>query len=283
MPFGSFGDRQPKMAIISEFTFSAFGVMVRVRSNEGELLLAARRELEVAFAGTAVFFDNGGPECQHSYSVIRNKNGRLVLFFDEKRVTSGESAEVFLRYFNGLVRLTVAEHAESRVFIHAGVVGVRGKALMLPGSSYQGKSTLVKALVDAGAEYFSDEYAVIDVEGLVHPFARPITLRVGRKKMKLREVEPAMLGHAGPKTPIPVGYVLLTEYSKQAKWAPERISLGNGLLAVIPHTIPFTREPDYSLKVLNTALNRAIIVSSPRGDAGEFARIILDFFENCSL
>ena len=32
-------------------------------------------------------------------------------------------------------------------------------------------------MVRAGATYYSDEYAVIDDTGLVHPFARPLGIR----------------------------------------------------------------------------------------------------------
>jgi hypothetical protein len=55
----------------------------------------------------------------------------------------------------------VAEWAKNRVFVHAGVAAWNGKAIVLPGRSRAGKSTLVAALLRAGATYVSDEYAVI--------------------------------------------------------------------------------------------------------------------------
>src|SRR6266550_3942853 len=69
------------------------------------------------------------------------------------------------------VKLYVAETAPRLVFVHAGAVGWRGRAIVLPGVSYSGKSTLVAALVKAGAVYYSDEYAVLDPRGRVHAFA----------------------------------------------------------------------------------------------------------------
>ena len=33
------------------------------------------------------------------------------------------------------------------------------------------------ALVRAGAEYYSDEFAPLDAGGLVHPFAKPLSIR----------------------------------------------------------------------------------------------------------
>jgi hypothetical protein len=65
----------------------------------------------------------------------------------------------------------IALHAPEHVFVQAGVVGVGERAMVLPGKSFAGKTTLVAALVRAGAEYWSDEYAVLDANGDVHPYA----------------------------------------------------------------------------------------------------------------
>lgn len=70
---------------------------------------------------------------------------------------------------------TIAEHSATHLFVHAGVVGWRGKTILLPGRSCTGKSTLVRALLRHGATYFSDEFAVIDSRGLIHPFPRSIS------------------------------------------------------------------------------------------------------------
>ena len=49
---------------------------------------------------------------------------------------------------------------------------------MVPGRSLSGKSTLVLSFVERGADYYSDEYAVFDSEGRVHPYWRLPKLRV---------------------------------------------------------------------------------------------------------
>jgi uridine kinase len=41
--------------------------------------------------------------------------------------------------------------------------------IAIPGRSFSGKTSLVTALVRAGAVYYSDEFAVIDRDGLVRP------------------------------------------------------------------------------------------------------------------
>ena len=63
------------------------------------------------------------------------------------------------------------------VFLHAGVIGWRDRAFVFPGPSFAGKSTLIAELVRAGATYYSDEYAVVDEDGRVHPYARALQMR----------------------------------------------------------------------------------------------------------
>jgi len=75
------------------------------------------------------------------------------------------------------IRSHVALNAPAHIFVHAGVVAVDGRALVLPGPSFSGKTTLVAALVRAGATYLSDEFAVLDADGRVHPYPKPLSIR----------------------------------------------------------------------------------------------------------
>src|SRR5262249_3170175 len=56
---------------------------------------------------------------------------------------------------------TIALFSRHGLFVHAGVVAWRGRAIMAPGRSMSGKSHLVAALVGCGATYYSDEFAVL--------------------------------------------------------------------------------------------------------------------------
>src|SRR5207247_125098 len=60
---------------------------------------------------------------------------------------------------------------------HAGAVAHRGRIALLPGQSFAGKTTLTAALVELGALYYSDEFAVLDADGLVHPYAKDLSIR----------------------------------------------------------------------------------------------------------
>ncbi len=63
------------------------------------------------------------------------------------------------------------------VVLHAGVVSLHGRGIILPAPQEHGKSTLTTALVRAGFGFLSDEAAPIDPRtSTVEPFQRPILL-----------------------------------------------------------------------------------------------------------
>src|SRR5262249_46651795 len=134
------------------------------------------------------------------------------------------------------LRWHIAQAARRRIFLHAGVVGWQGRAIVLPGRSFAGKSPLVAALVRAGATYYSDEYAVFDARGRVHPFPRPLSLRDEQGGQRLHRVE--SLGGVAGVRPLPLGMIVLTEYRPGARWRPRRLSPGQAALAVIENTVP---------------------------------------------
>lgn len=64
------------------------------------------------------------------------------------------------------------------LFIHAGVVAVGGRGMVLVGHSGAGKTSTVAALVRRGAAFLSDEVALLDPStGVVMPFALPMAVK----------------------------------------------------------------------------------------------------------
>src|SRR5215217_1450746 len=75
-----------------------------------------------------------------------------------------------LTMLEGQIRGQVAIRAPERTFVHAGAIEHEGRAIIFPGHSFSGKTTLTEAFVRAGATYYSDEFAVLDNDGRVHPY-----------------------------------------------------------------------------------------------------------------
>jgi hypothetical protein len=176
-----------------------------------------------------------------------------------------------------MIRVTVGEHAVDRVFLHAGAVAWRGKAIVMPADSFLVNSTLVTELVRQGATYLSDEFAVLDESGLVHPFARDISRRTERYVPFELTVDE--IGGIVETRPKPVGLILLTAYRAGAVWRPKILSPGNGVMRIMPFALSLNSRPEFSLKVLHKVSARAIIASGNRGSAELFARTLLNFVD----
>jgi hypothetical protein len=64
------------------------------------------------------------------------------------------------------------------VFVHAGVVALEGRGMVLVGESGAGKTSTVAALLRQGATYLSDEVALLDPEaGTALPFIVPMAVK----------------------------------------------------------------------------------------------------------
>lgn len=201
-----------------------------------------------------------------------------LLYEDHLRVARTRILADVLETLESRVRLFVAERARRRVFIHAGAVGWRGRAVIIPGRSFSGKSSLVAELVRAGAVYYSDEFAVLDARGRVHPFTKPVSLRrEGEVRQEHFPVEE--LGGAAGVRPLPVRLVLVTEYEQGAQWRPRRLTQGQGALALLEHAVAARREPERSLEALRSVVAQASVLKGRRGEARDIAYQILSILE----
>jgi hypothetical protein len=176
--------------------------------------------------------------------------------------------------FENHAKIETADRAKSRLFVHAGVVSWRGHAIVMPGSSRAGKSTLVKALIDAGAQYYSDEFALLDADARVHPYRLPLSMRANGVHAAAR-IPVEALGPSGGDGPLPIGLVVVTEYRRHARWRPLQLSPGESMLALMEHTVAARRAPDRAMRILRQAALSATAVKSRRGDARATARALL--------
>jgi hypothetical protein len=263
-------------AFDSEVVFESYGVRVKIQATDPELLQDGVHVAKRALLDRIKILDS--KDADHTFGIAADEDGTKFLFLDGEQISYDNTRKRFYKFFNGILRIVVAEHAQGAVFIHAGVVGWRGKAIVIPGNSFEGKTTLVAELVKNGADYYSDEYAVLDEYGMCHAFPRDLSIR--DSQFREEDVPVSAFGGRIGVDPIPVGAVLLTRFDVNAEWNPERLTVGQGIMEIIPHTIPRIFNTEFSLKVLNTAVSDAIILKSPRGEAREFAIKLLSFFDN---
>lgn len=202
----------------------------------------------------------------HNHAVFRVRS-------PGKSVSGSSDLQIALEVLDARLRNYIALHAPDHVFVHAGVVAHGGTAIVIPGPSFSGKTTLVAELVRAGARYYSDEFAVLDEQGLVHPYAKPLSMRSGGVAQVDHRVDE--LGGTAGEEAAPIGQVVVTTYHPDAKWDPRRLSAGEAVLALLSNTVPAQERPEQSLSTLKRALENAVAVEGERGDATALAAELL--------
>jgi len=217
------------------------------------------------------------------FSVVAGGTGRRgtqrfhIVYSDADMIARTVDIEPALQQLDVNLQLHVAESSALRVFVHAGVVGWKGRAIVIPGRSCSGKSTLVASLVRAGAQYYSDEYALLDRRGRVHPY--PVPLALGKRRSTGRQrlrVSPDELGGQVGTQPLPVGMVLVTRYSRGSRFRARRLSRAQAMLELLQQTVRARRAPADVLGVLSRATAGGVALKSVRGEADRVARELLD-------
>lgn len=255
--------------------FTLFGARIGIRSNNVEALAALAHGFPPhwkPYAGHSV-------DWQYSlWLAPPTRSGRRpfhTLYSNDGLLSRARDLDLLVNAFERDVQLAVAQKARRRVFVHAGVVGWKGRAVVIPARSYSGKSTLVRELVRAGAVYYSDEYAVLDERGQVHPFARQLALRdanQANQKMSFEE-----LGGTIGKRPIPVGTILVTRYREHARWRPKPLTPGLGALELLANTVTARSGQPIVLEVLTRVAKTANILKGARGEASICAGQLLKY------
>lgn len=255
----------------------SYGVTVRLDGNDQALLDAAVDVAKRSLLGDLRHIDPA--DCRHRFEITCTPSGTYRLVLDGKYLASGRSRRKFLKFFDAMIRVTIGEHAVDRVFMHAGVVGWKGSAILLPADSFAGKSTLTAELVRQGAEYLSDDFAVLDADANVYPWARPLAMRTDEVKFRPFELTVSELGGRSAVGPLPVKFVILTRYEPEDQEPLSVLSPGSGVMQMMPFALSLNSRPQFSLKVLHNIATRAIIASGRRGSAEVFAKTLLNFVD----
>jgi hypothetical protein len=171
----------------------------------------------------------------------------------------------------GGIERWIAAAAPDAVFVDAGVVGWRGRALVLPGRRIPGRTTLVAHLVRAGAAYLSDVFAVLDESGLVHAYPRPMP--IGRPVWGVRQRRLAPPPPAGS-PPLPVSMIARLPYDPGGT-RTERLTRGQATLTLIDAAVTGPARASEVARVAAAAARNAVAVAGYRGEAGETARQLL--------
>lgn len=171
-------------------------------------------------------------------------------------------------------------------YVHAGVAAVDGSAVVLPGLSRAGKSTLVLALVEAGAQLLSDELLVFDPdERAALAFPRAIKVRdecvayfpryatgfVGRGEGRFLPC-PALGRDRISRRAVP-RLVVVPRYARKTSLAP--IARGQALIALTESALNFGSHQERSIDHLADLVSAADCFSLEWNDPHPAAALVL--------
>jgi hypothetical protein len=267
------GDRASALA--PDFAVTAYGATVGVAVDDATLIPILKTRLP-AFAREMA---PGSIDSLVAISSSEEADGRPRFDCHDGVVRRrSDSLDDLLGDFEAQLRFAFAQWSRREVFLHAGVVGWKGQAILLPGRSHAGKTSLVAALIAAGAEYFSDEHAVIDSDGWVHPAPKPLSVR-DRRDGRQRNVDPGAFSAGIAATPLRAGLVVVTRFRHGAHWRPRPMTAGESALALMENAVAARIFPERVTHAVAAVARRAKAIASDRPEAARVAPRILDALE----
>jgi hypothetical protein len=247
-----------------QLLFESFGVPLRVCASTEEVLARVQPHLPIERT------DGGSILPAHRLGIVSEDDLTFSVYNASNRVSSRGDLELALVALEDQVHSYISLHAPGLVFVRAGVVGYDRRALVIPGDSFSGKTTLVAALVRAGAKYYSDEYAVIDADGRVHPFA---SVHPDGAQF---DIHPDEHTAAVGRERLPVGLIAVTGFSPRAEWLPTTLTGAAAAVELLAHTPTVTTRPEEAMKAITRALDGAVVLKGERGEAAEVADQLLE-------
>lgn len=204
------------------------------------------------------------------YNLLYVGAARLARSFELDDVLT--ALEVDMQY-------TVAIGARRKVFVHGGVVGWHGRALVMLGASGSDTTRIVTALTRAGASYYADRYAVLDARGRVHPFPTAVP-SAGGNGDALHTLSIESLGDRIGHEPLPVGAIVVFNRVSGARWRPRVLTQGQAVLAVLEHAASAAERPAFTLRVADAAVARAhAVMRGTPADTNDVVTALLDATE----
>lgn len=254
------------------FGVHAFGCNLRLAASSAEAHAMLEQYVFPSLPRTA---STGTPDI--SIRVDRIASGFQLSVDDAAMASAAQPVDLVPDLIRALDDAVIQRLTTLRA-VHAGTVLWEGRALLLPGMSHAGKSSLVSHLLRRGAVYLSDEYALIDSQGYVHPYPRPLLVRNG-----CTEQFPVLAGEYNAsvgETPAPVGCIFALRYHSTGGWNIKPITQGEALLTLLRNTPHVLAESPNLVETFQRAVSGAACYVGTRGEAAHAADRILQLMSS---
>jgi hypothetical protein len=251
--------------------FAAFGVPWELRTDDASAFNLLLERLPPGSAPTRIKTTARRYSLRTLSPALSEPEPCYLLEADGRPMLCTSDAGEIAEALEDDLRWLVAERSPRRVFLRAGVVGWRDRAIVIAGGPRSGKSTLVRAFVACGATCFSEEYAVLQGSTV-----EPYPSRLPRWSVPRVSLGAWVDEGARAPQPVPVGVVLFAHYQPGAVFKPKMISRGKFMLGLFRHAVASQRNPERVLRTLEAVLRRCNALEGVRGDAASVASYLLD-------
>ena len=250
---------------------SCYGVNVRVADTTGAGLCPRLRDtLAPEFVSAPA-----DAAAEVSYCVTGGDRGYCITR-DDAPAIAAPTDEAAFAWLGQDIDNSVAQRSRMMLFVHAGVVGWRGLAIVIAGRSHSGKSTLVAELVRQGALYYSDEFAVLDDRGMVHAYRRTLVLRGDPgPQTGLR-----LLRAGAPAKPLPIGLVVAGSYRSEVVWRPTIVRGARAVLPIIDGTVQGRERSAKMLRIAAGIAPGIVTLQGSRSEAADVAAQLLELVDD---
>jgi hypothetical protein len=213
--------------------------------------------------------------------VLRNREPEsrgFAAYAGDRLLAADDRMNAIIEVLQAQIDETAVRTLPNLVPIHAGVIAWNGTAALLPAGSGAGKTTLVAELLRKGAVYSSDEYALLDAEGRVHPYPRALMLR--SEGGWWTPALPSAWNAATSEAPSPVRLIVGVERAQGAQWNVRRISQSEALVVLLRNTPREMAQSPEMLAPLQAAVGSAACYRGVRGEAAEAADRIIELLSS---
>lgn len=255
----------------TELALEAFGVSFTVEFFDPALVDRVRALLPygtVPATAQASIGGTGDEPRENRFALVAEDGDVFRVLLDTNEMLACHDLELSLFMLSALVHDLVAYRATSGIFVRGAAVLYAGRAILIVGPALSGRSTVVGALVRAGAAHWCDQYVVLDGEGLVHRFGETSAQLVADR------------GDVSAQAAVPLGMVVVTEYRPGATWDPQIGTEGDAMLAVLEQAVPTYDRAAQTMSVVRTATAGAIVLQGERGEAAEVAGALIEAAAN---
>ncbi len=156
-------------------------------------------------------------------------------------------------------------------FLHAGAVAFGDHGILIPGTTFSGKTTLVRELIGRGALYYTDDCVIADRAGRMFPNSIPLAVR-GESEREYRTA--GSLGAEDGTGPAAIGTVLFTRYVEGGIWQPAVSEPGQSGMLILKNLFypgAMREFPAATMEFAARVSQEADAFTGDRGDASQVA------------